>query len=99
VKTIVKKTITFETKRYDFDNEFSYIESWQNSTLKDCYFVEKEFLYPDGSIKNNGTKYFFSKSLHDPEKEIKPLNYISFNHFDHLFFIDANGVIRQIAFK
>ena len=43
MKTIVKKTITFETKRYDFDNEFSYIELWQNSTLKDCYFVEKEY--------------------------------------------------------
>ena len=56
MKTIVRKTLTTETRRHDFDNEFAYVEVWLNSCLKDCYFAEKEFLYPDGTIKNGGIK-------------------------------------------
>ena len=79
MKTIVKKKVTLETKRHDFDNEFAYIEQWRNSILTDCYFVEKQFLWPDGSVKQGGIKYFYSP-LHGDEvdKEIKPLNYNKF---------------------
>ena len=96
MKTIVKKTIVLETKRYDFENEFAYIEIWQNNQLKDCYFAEKEFLFPDGTIKSGGKKYFFCNSPDDVEKKIKPLNYANFQWFDHLYFLDESGEIFNI---
>jgi len=96
VKTIVKKEIKIETKRHDFDNEFAYIETWHNTQLKDCYFAEKEFLWPDGTIKSGGKKYFFGNNPEHPEKEIKCINYHSFNHFDHLYFFEENGEVTNI---
>ncbi len=99
MKTIVKKELKIETKRHDFDNEFAYLETWHNNQLKDCYFVEKEFLWPDGNIKSGGKKYFFCNNPDLPEKEIKCINYNSFNHFDHLSFFDENGQIINILYK
>ncbi len=97
MKTIVKKVIKLETKRHDFDNDFAYIEVWRNNTLKDCYFAEKQYLWPDGSLKKGGVKYFYSNLDYcDPEKEIKPLNFSHFNGFDCLFYLDGDGSIRQI---
>ena len=97
MKTIVKKVVKMETKRHDFDNDFAYIEIWRNNTLKDCYFAEKQYLWPDGSLKNGGLKYFYSP-LHgsDIEKEIKPLNYASFNWFSRLFYFNGDGEVRSI---
>lgn len=92
MRTIVKKTINLETKRHDFDNEFAYLEVWSNAHLKDCYFAQKDFLFPDGTIKNGGKKYFFSKYTgEDVEKEIKPLNYETFVCFNKLFYYDEEG--------
>jgi len=96
VKTIVKKKLEIETKRHDFDNEFAYIETWHNAQLKDCYFVEKQFLWPDGTLKAGGRKYFLGRSSDCPEKEIKPINYNNFNHFDKLYFLGENGEVINI---
>ena len=97
MKTIVKKVVRLETKRHDFDNEFSYIEVWRNSTLKDCYFAEKQYLWPDGSLKKGGIKYFYSPLHGDEiEKEIKPLSYLHFNWFNRLFYLDGSGSVCQI---
>jgi hypothetical protein len=99
VKTIVKKELKIETKRHDFDNEFAYIETWHNTLLKDCYFAEKQFLWPDGTIKNGGEKLFFCNTPDLLEKEIKPINYTRFDNFDHLYFFDKNGIIVNIINK
>jgi len=97
VKTIVKKVVKLETKRHDFDNDFAYVEVWRNNTLKDCYFAEKQYLWPDGSLKKDGIKYFYSPLHGDEiEKEIKPLNYLNFNWFNRLFHLDGNGNICRI---
>lgn len=97
MKTIVKKTIHLETKRHDFENEFSYIEIWSNAHLKDCYFAIQDFLFPDGSLKNGGKKYFYSKYTgEDVEKEIRPINYETFNNFDKLYFHDDEGNVTRI---
>ncbi len=97
MKTIVKKTINLETKRHDFDNEFAYLEVWSNAHLKDCFFAEKDFLYLDGSLKNGGKKYFFSKYTgEDVEKIIKPLNYENFTSFNKLYFYNEEGDIVRI---
>tara|TARA_B100000945_G_scaffold27121_2_gene18895 strand:- start:6487 stop:6804 length:318 start_codon:yes stop_codon:yes gene_type:complete len=100
VKTILKKTVSLETKRHDFDNEFAYIEQWRNTILIDCYFAEKEYLFPDGSIKAGGRKYFYSPMQGDDiEKTITRVNLAKFNWFDRLYYIDENGVICQIDGK
>lgn len=97
MRTIVKKTINLETKRHDFDNEFAYIEIWSNAHLKDCYFALKDFLFPDGSLKHDGKKYFYSKYTgEDVEKEIRPINYESFNSFEKLFYYDEDGNVVRI---
>jgi|TARA_R100001163_G_scaffold16523_1_gene14930 hypothetical protein len=97
VKTIVKKVIRLETKRHDFDNDFAYLEVWRNNTLKDCYFAEKQYLWPDGSIKRGGIKYFYSP-LHgeEIEKEIKSVRLDKFDWFDRLFYLDGDGTVHQI---
>lgn len=96
MKTILKKTLTLETKRHDFDNEFAYIEVWQNTKLKDCYFAEKEYLYPDGTIKSGGKKYFYCNTPDDVEKRIKPVKYFNFDWFNHLYFYDENGKVCNL---
>lgn len=97
MKTIVKKTITLETKRHDFNNEFAYIEVWSNTVLKDCYFAEKEFLFRDGTLKNGGIKYFYSANKEDPEKNIKSINCSGFNGFNSLYYLDENGDIQSLC--
>ena len=97
MKTIVKKTITLETKRHDFNNQFAYIEQWSNTVLKDCYFAEKEFLFKDGSLKNGGIKYFYSPNTEDPEKNIKSIQCDVFKAFNHLYYIDENGDIQRLC--
>jgi hypothetical protein len=74
MKTVLKKTIKLETKKHDFDNEFAYIEVWSGTKMKDCYFAEKEFLYPDGTIRSGGRKYFYSLASTAVEKRIKQVN-------------------------
>ena len=97
MKTIVKKVVRLETKRHDFDNEFAYIEVWRNSTLKDCYFAEKQYLWPDGSLKKEGIKYFYSPLRGDEiEKKIEPLSYLKFEWFNRLFYLDGSGDVCQI---
>jgi len=97
VKTIVKKVIRLETKRHDYDNDFAYIAVWRNNTLTDCYLAEKQYLWPDGSLKLGGIKYFYSPLLGEEiEKEIKPLNCKLFNLFDRLYYFDEDGDICQI---
>lgn len=99
MKTIVKKELKIETKRHDFDNEFAYIETWHNTLLKDCYFAEKQFLWPDGTIKNGGEKFFFCNTPDLLEKKIKSINYTRFDNFDHLYFFDKDGRIVNIINK
>ncbi len=91
MKTILKKKLEIETKRHDFDNEFAYLETWHNTQLKDCYFAEKEYLWPDGTLKAGGKKYFFCNNPEFLEKYIKPINYKSFKSFKHLYFIGEEG--------
>ena len=98
MKTIYKKLTATQIKKYDFDNEFSYLEKRCNSVLTDCYFAEKEFLNPDGSIKNGGRKYFYCNDRNKPSKEIVSLDYKNFDQFDCLYFFDENGEILNIKY-
>ena len=97
MKTIVKNVIKLETKRHDFDNDFAYIEVWRNHVLHDCYFAEKQYLWPDGSLKRGGIKYFYSfTDSNNIEKEIKPLSYELFDRFDKLYYLDGEGEVCRL---
>jgi hypothetical protein len=97
MKTVLKKTSILETKRHDFDNEFAYIEVWNNNSLKDNYFAVKEDLFLDGSLKPKAKKYFYSPFYGDEiEKEIKPIRLEKFNWFDKLYYFDEDGEIHRI---
>lgn len=98
MKTIVQKELKIETKRHDFDNEFAYLETWHNSQLKDCFFAEKEFLWPDGTLKAGGKKYFLGRSPENPEKEIKCINYNNFDHFKDLYYLGEDGKVINIMY-
>lgn len=98
MRTIVEKTITQKTLRHDFDNEFAYIEHWNNSSLRDNYFALKEDLFPDGSLKPKCRKYFYSPFFgEEVEKEIKPVKIEKFQWFDRLYFFDEQGEIFNIS--
>lgn len=97
MRTLVKKTLVYEVKRHDFDNEFAYIEVWNNNILKDCFFAEKDGLFMDGSLRPEYKKYFYSPySGEEIEKEIKPIRVSSFKWFDKLYYIDESGEIFRI---
>lgn len=97
MRTIVEKTITQKTLRHDFDNEFAYIEHWNNNHLRDNYFALKEELFPDGSLKPKARKFFYSPFYGDEiEKEIKPVKWDKFNWFDKLYYFDEEGEITRI---
>lgn len=96
MKTIYKKLTATQIKKYDFDNEFCYLEKRCNSVLTDCYFAEKEFLNADGSIKNGGRKYFYCEDQVNLTKEVVSLDYENFLSFDSLYYFNENGVIVNI---
>ena len=51
--------------------------------------LQKNNIFPDGSLKIGGTKYFYSPlSGEDIEKEIKPVKLTNFKWFDRLFYIN-----------
>ena len=86
-----------ETKRHDFDNEFAYIEQWRNTILLDCYFAEKEYLWPDGTVKGEGKKYFYSPLPEDEaEKVVKTVDLVGFQWFDQLYYINDEGSVCGI---
>lgn len=97
MRTIVKRTTTHEVKRHDFDNEFAYIEIWNNNHLTDCFFAEKEGLFMDGTVKPEFRKYFYSPySGEEIEKEAKAVKLEKFAWFDKLYYFDENGEIIRI---
>lgn len=95
LKEIFSQTIKFTVYRFDFDNGYSYIEKKKNSRIDDCFFVEKEYLWPNGSVKPDGIKYFYSEDDEDPEKTTKPINCLTFDEFDKLYYIDDEGRIQK----
>ena len=96
MKVVSKNSILIKRKRHDFDNEFSYVEVWSNSKLKDYFFAEREFLYPDGTIKSGGRKYFYCPRGCEIEKTTQKINCDSFSDFDRLFFYNESGEVVNI---
>ena len=98
MRTIVEKTITHRTQRHDFDNEFAYIEHWNNNHLRDNYFAAKDDLHMDGSVKEGCIKYFYSPFFgEEVEKEIEPVKWDKFKWFDKLYYFGEEGEIYNIS--
>ena len=97
MKVISQQTLTLKTLRHDFNNDFAYIEQWVNNGLKDCYFAEKESLFPDGTVKPMHRKYFYSPFTDEPEKSVKQVNTHTFNAFENLFYYDDEGDVFCIT--
>ena len=91
VKTVLSKTIKLETKMHSFVNGWCYVENYRNGNLQDNFFAEKEDLFPDGSMKPNRPKYFYSRD--GEEKEVKKIDPLLFDGFGDLCFIDGCGSI------
>ena len=96
MKTIYKKLTATQIKKHDFDNEFAYLEKRCNSILKDCYFAEKEFLNPNGTIKDGGRKYFHCEDNVNPAKKVIPVDYENFLDFEDLYYFNEKGIILNI---
>jgi len=96
MKLVNRKLLAIRTQKYDFENEFCYVEIVVNGQKKDCFFVEKQYLNKDGSIKNGGIKYFHSEDRLSPEKTIKEIKPESFQDFENLYFYNTNGNILNI---
>lgn len=94
LKLVNSRTVTFKTLRYDFDNGLAYVEQKVNNRLQDCFFVEKDDLWPDGSVKIDGIKYFHCNDDF-VEKKVKPINCTIFDEFEYLYYIDQHGEIKK----
>lgn len=99
LKEINRRTITYKVFRFDFDNELAYIEQRKNARLVDCYFAEKDGLWPDGSIKPGYNKYFFCSNPDNVQKIVKPIDCLNFDFFNHLYYFDDNGKIFRVDGK
>lgn len=93
LKLITEKTIVYKTYRFNFDNSLAYIEKKANNRVQDCYFAEKEHLFPDGTLKPDGNKYFYCANSFDVKKTNKPVNCLKFEDWDNLYFISDDGRI------
>lgn len=93
------RTINIQVKRHNFDNGFSYVEVWHNNRLNDAYFARSEFLFPDGALKQDGIKYFYSPSGEKTNKTLEQLTVRpveEFEYFDQLRYIAENGVLFDL---
>jgi len=98
MELIAKRTISHEVYRHVFE-EFPmvYIEKYENNRLKDNYFAHKSDLWPDGSLRSGGIKYFYSnRNGTDIQKRVEKVNLAGFTFFDKLYFVDEHGDIRRI---
>lgn len=98
LELIAKRTISHETYRYVFPNDpFVYIEVYENNVLKDTYFAHHGDLWPDGTLRKNKKKYFYSnRSGEDIQKRVERLSYLKFKYFDKLYSFDESGDIVRI---
>lgn len=97
MKTVLLKTLKIEHKLHDFENGFVYVEHWANNSLKDCFFAYKGDVFPDGTIKNGKTKFFYSReSGENIKKEVEPICIRSFKWFDKLYFVNLSGEVQRI---
>ena len=90
-KIIIRKEV------WEWD-DFVYVEVWHNMVLKDNYFCLAGDIYPNGDVRPNARKFFYSKnSTDDIRRELKPVVKPStFTHFDKLYYFDEDGEIFRI---
>jgi len=92
-----RRVINIVNKVWTWD-DFVYVEIWHNNNLKDSYFCYAGDIYPNGQIKANAKKFFYSNGSGETIcKEVKPILRISnFKHFDKLYFVHSDGEIYRI---
>lgn len=90
---VTERTTVYRVFRFNFDNEFAYIEKRANARVQDCYFAEKDQLFMDGSLKPNGIKYFHCSDPFEIKKTNKPINCLGFDDWDNLYYIGDSGEI------
>ena len=97
MELVCHRKIEYKTFVHDFENGFLYVQNWENNRLKDDFFVHSGDLYPDGSIRPNKTKYFYSRFKgEEVKKEIGIVKIGKFKWFDNLYYIDDYGEVRSI---
>ncbi len=94
-KLVLDKTTRYRTFVIDF-GMWQGVERWENARLKDSFFCQAGDLWPDGSLRNGKTKYFFSPySGEEIKKEVGPID-SNFKFFDYLYYHDEQGEIRRV---
>lgn len=89
MKLVLDKTIRYKTYIHDFENGWVYVEKWINNSFKDSFFAEKTKVFPDGTLKSGGYKYFFSLPGEPVSKpKVMKIQCDKFRDFDHLYCID-----------
>jgi hypothetical protein len=86
---VLDKTIRYKTFVYDFENGWVYVEKWVNNSVKETFFAEKTKVFPDGTLKLSGRKYFFSLPG-EPVTRPKTMKIQcdKFKDFDFLYCVD-----------
>lgn len=96
MKLILDKTIRIHNYIHDFENGWVYVLKMENSRAVDHFFADRSKVYPDGTLKKGGQKWFFSPPGFDVCKGIDPIQPDRFNDFDHLYMINEFGEIVNV---
>lgn len=89
MQLVLDKTIRYKTYIHDFENGWVYVERHINTSIKETFFAEKSKVFPDGTLKLSGRKFFFSmpgQPVSRP-KSMK-IKCEKFKDFDHLYCVD-----------
>lgn len=93
---IVDKTIRYRTYQKDFGNGIVFVQHLENVTVKDEYFAVAGDLYPDGTMRPHCPKLFYSPLPEGQvKKELGLVKPETFKWFDKLYYIDADGQVKQ----
>lgn len=89
MQLVLDKTIRYKTYICDFENGWVYVERHVNNSVKESFFAEKSKVFPDGTLKASGRKFFFSLPG-QPIAKPKSMKIVceKFKDFDFLYCVD-----------
>ena len=78
--TVLDKSIRYRTLRYDFENEWAYLEQFENERFVNCYFSKKDNLFPDGTVKSKMGIYHYIPIIGVDNITINDVDFTKVNH-------------------
>lgn len=95
--TVLDRQVRYRTLRHDFDNDWAYLEQFENDRFVGCFFTKKGNLFPDGTPKSKMSVYYYIPLVGVDEITLNDVDWTkvkfnrlgndieSFDYFDKLY--------------